>query len=213
MRGKIIELSVCTARSLYNLAKYGVDAPRCNQKVWIAPFVDDIFHGKLRSHQGEFLSGKVLTSDWPFKKDRLLTKQGKMRICYRRWVDGMTWEDAGAYKWMEQSIEEHGIVDGCKNREDIVERYERLDKVYHDVKSARGFHDDFYVNVHIGPDGTLFFGHGGGAHRIAIANILKLPVRAKIGLVHFDGFPRLLELRQRKKDFSHPTYSIASNPS
>lgn len=201
MKKRIILHSIGLLRNFYNRVKFGRKSPRFNQHVWIAPSVDKLYSGKLESHRKAILSGKVVTSSWPFEKTTPLSQRVKMQICHRRWVEGMSWKEAGAYEWMEKSLKRNGVIDGCRNKSDIVERYKTLDNVYLLAKEAGGFHERFFVNIHIGPDGTLFFGYGGGAHRLAIAHILKFPIQARIGLVHIDGFPRFFELQQRRKDF------------
>ena len=126
-------------------------------------------------------------------------------------MNGVTWEDTGIYEHMAALIAERGReVDGCINRDDIIDRYNRLDSIFDQIKmerrlrtrqelDPRNFREVGGIYVHIGPAGELYFG-GGGCHRFAIARVLKLPmVPAQIGCVHQSAIPLLPTLRQRDR--------------
>ena len=113
---------------------------------------------------------------------------------------------------MEDLIEKHGVADGCRNLTDIVRRYDRLDLIFERAKQEGRlrtmeevnpgcFREEGGVLIHVGPEGELFFG-GLGAHRFAIARILKLPLPAMIGCVHVSAIPYLTQLRQEIEDQS-----------
>ena len=108
----------------------------------------------------------------------------------------MSWEEAGAYEWMENSIEAKGAIDGCNSKVDIIERYKKLNNIFEEIKREGKFNQEFKPIVHIGPEGKLYFEHGGGMHRISIAYILKVPFEAQIGCVHVTAIPHLYKLRE-----------------
>lgn len=201
MRNKLNRFLVGVRRNAFNRVRFGAGAPRFNQKIWIAPSREIVYFGKRPADRKSVLYGKVITGVWPFDKLQPMAERLKMQVCHRRWVRGMSWEEAGAYKWMEETLKKKQEIDGCRCRQDIIDRYKKLDDIYYKVKKNNGFDSDFYITVHVGPDGALFFGFGGGAHRLAMAHILDLPIQARVGLVHFQGIPSLQNYSSRTRFF------------
>ncbi len=132
----------------------------------------------------------------------------KYRAIVGRFGDGQTWEDTGIFDELMEIIERRGSVDGCRSEEDLRERYQQIDVLYHAVKTD-GYLSQTEINsrlndeqrsdqerkpfsefwgepaINIGRDGDLLFGGGGGTHRISIAKLLDvddIPVR--VGLRH-----------------------------
>ena len=48
----------------------------------------------------------------------------------RHWHDGLSWDEAGAYQYMLELIQQLGRVDGCKNIDQIISRYAKLDNIF-----------------------------------------------------------------------------------
>jgi hypothetical protein len=91
---------------------------------------------------------------------------------------------AGDWDRRAEPIEEEGRWDGCTTPEEVYDRYETMDELYHSIRE-NGFespvdvrperHEDKrffdYVAVHVGRDGELIFGLS-GCHRLSIAKLL-----------------------------------------
>ena len=89
-------------------------------------------------------------------------------------------------------------IDGISKTEEIIARYEILDNVFCEVQKKGRFNSSFKPNIHIGVNGKLYFGHGGGHYRVCIAYILGIPFQARLGLIHKTGLTKLYEIRKRK---------------
>ena len=96
---------------------------------------------------------------------------------------------------MMAKIKVQSRYDDCGSLDEVVARYRKLDRFYqHLVNGGRyhtmyelkpnNFREQGGVHINIGRNGELLFG-GGGCHRLAIAQILKLPqIPAQIGVCH-----------------------------
>jgi len=195
-------------RDIYNKTIYGPEAPRYAEKIWVDPFdLLDLLDGL-----GDSYSGKVIRSSWP-PLNRPITKSlemGKIRCCFQHWVEGISWERTGIYELLEEYISRHPkhCFDDCTSRSNLVQRYEKLDLIFQEVKKQGNikanneidtwcFREKDGIYVHVGPGGHLFFG-GGGCHRLAMALILGFHcIPAKIGCVHISSIPSLTHLRQK----------------
>lgn len=150
---------------------------------------------------------------WVNDLNPLYTGVMKIVVCIDHWVYGTPWEKTGIYDFMEALIEYKGRpVDSCSDRKDIIQRYNKLDLIFEQVKKEGRLRlpeevDACYFSgsrkassfglIHLGPEGELSWG-GGASHRRAIAHVLALPYPAKIGLVHVSAMPRLKTMRSQK---------------
>lgn len=221
-------------RNITNKIRYGFSAPRYTETIWVYGNKIDrmIFWSLLvnKYHSIKNTSALVINSDWPFSeainiseflqseyvKQYWWTKEfvpkyagiTRIVICIEHWVKGITWEDAGAYDFMEKHIEYLGRpIDNCANRKDIIERYKNLDIIFEQAKKERALRlpgeSDFHLKrkdgqnkgfVHIDSNSELIW-TGPGQHRFAIAYILKIPFPVHIGLVHLNSLPYLNNFR------------------
>jgi hypothetical protein len=186
------------ARRLPALIRHGLDTPRFGERVWINPsecsnVITDLIH---RRHSGEVRNG-----EWD-RSTRPIESITKIRACLEHFVDGVGWADTEVYEHMLQLIDENtGEADGCRNLDDVVDRYRRLDEVFATIRAEGRFRTRYELRdgrasrrsevggvfVHIGHDLTPIFG-GGSCHRLAVARILALPViPAHLGVVHSDA--------------------------
>ena len=178
---------------LLNLRVHGRGSPRYREPVWIDPSAcSEVVRSVNHYH-----SGQVLGGDWDVEGQPLST-MFKMRACELHWVHGVPWRETGVYEHMMDLIEKHGgRVDGCLTLADVVDRYERLDAMFAEVRSQgrllsrrersqRGFRARGEIYIHVGRGPRLLFG-GGGIHRFAAARIAGLDcVPAQLGVVHQD---------------------------
>jgi len=107
----------------------------------------------------------------------------------------VSWEESGIVDLMLDEIEKRGQFDGCRNRADVDARYEKLDVLFNELKQGARFKTMGELNpnsfreyggsvIHIGRDGRLVFS-GAGCYRLAIAQVLKLPlIPVQIGVCH-----------------------------
>jgi len=126
--------------------------------------------------------GLIADGEWD-KKASPVTDMKKYNAVEQHFYNGISWEDTGIIDYLYNRIaEQERELDGCRTRDDVVERYKHIDNVYEDIRK-NGYNETKhsshnYVAVHIGRDGELIFA-GSGYHRLAIckiANIKKIPV-------------------------------------
>lgn len=199
-------------RDLIQFLKYGKNAPRFMERIWIDPRdCRWILPGRRLqktvpcNHPRE-VSGLVV-KDWPESGLMPLKKSPKLNFCIQRWVEGKKWEETGAYEYTKNIIDQKGKFDNCRTHNDIIERYERLDQIFKEIKREEGFkstdeltdtafRESKGVLFHLGPDGEIFFGNSGN-HRVAISLILGYKLPAMIGCVHVSALDKLPELWDR----------------
>ena len=131
-------------------------------------------------------AGAVLRGEWdrrslPF--DEYLPYVG----LYRRFVDGVDWEDTEYYRTIVDCITDGAPLWGCETEAEFRERCGELDQLYERIdregyRSAGELRDGKLqydeVAVNIGRDGRFLFNDG--KHRLSIAKILDIdtvPVR------------------------------------
>ncbi|MEX2376358.1 MAG: hypothetical protein WD942_12370 [Dehalococcoidia bacterium] len=192
-----------------SVLRYGPSAPRHAETIWICPnsIVNVIAKAIPRKE-----SGRVWRGDWDLNIAPI-DEMPKVAMCYRHWRDGLSWEEVGAYDLMMGLIARLGRADGCASLDDVKARYDRLDQLFdtaakerrlrqvHEVEPGR-LRETGGVLFHVARDGPIF--GRGGAHRLAIARILELPIiPAKLGVVHVEAIPRLSELRRQPLTRNH----------
>lgn len=132
--------------------------------------------------------GKIQDGNWDRKTDSRIRfrdspkyKAVKLRFDYQ-----MSWEETGIYDHLLKRIESEGSVDGCRSKEDLIQRYNEVDKLYSDI-TQNGYKSQLELGqappdkpaigepaVNIGRDGRIFFGGTGGWHRVSIAKIADI---------------------------------------
>lgn len=156
--------------------------------------------------------GTVVAGDWD-REVFPLESGSAFLSCREHWINKVPWEQTGRYEVMLKEIQrQEKPVSGCSTLEDIVARYERLDKIYETIRKERRFRtreeksgrkgiyrllnkeDD--VIICIDRNGMPMLA-GDGQHRISIARILELPViPATLGVVHPRGLKYLDSYRK-----------------
>lgn len=195
---KVVHSSHVLARDVSNVMRYGPRAPLYAECIWINPAACS----KSMTAYSRSDSGKVIRGAWPAQEERDLMALEKFQICFSHWVQGQSWEDAGAYDYMKRLIEERGPVDHCTTDADVRARYLALDKLFVQIKNQerlktrkeinpRSFREQGGIYMHIGPQGVPYFG-GGGFHRLAIARILEINcIPAQVGCIHISALDLL----------------------
>ncbi len=197
-----------------NKLLYGRIAPVYCERIWLSPAectiaIDDgakIIHGF-----GPFFPGQVIDY-WPPAEEKNIIpviEVKKIKFSIDHWVNGVKWENTGAYEYMEILIakSKRGIVDGCRTADDIVRRYSKLDEIFNQVKKEgrlrtkreikedKNFRERDGIRIHVGPNGAFIL--DGGYHRFAMALILNLKmIPAQVTCVHKDAIPSLPSLRK-----------------
>ncbi|SHH84536.1 hypothetical protein [Marivita hallyeonensis] len=187
-------------RDVTNRLRFGPDAPQSDELIWIRPrdvenwYKPDPKNGAPRFRRRH--SGMVAPGNW----DRSTSPFGshlKLNSIRQHFENGVPWEETKLFGWMLQQIEEKGRIDGCRNREELLDRYRRLDRIYDETKRTGRLRPHGSVNetrrehggilVHINRNGTPLR-DGGGMHRFAIAYSLDLEkVPAQLGVIHPDA--------------------------
>ncbi|ABR46448.1 hypothetical protein Amet_0213 [Alkaliphilus metalliredigens QYMF] len=187
---------------------YGIKAPKSAERIWINPrdckyLIKDI---------GRKGSGKVV-KEWPPRGAHIVNVDEIEKIKYLKlhWEDGVPWSDCGIYEYNYRLIERGVFDDGCKNKEDVILKYKKLDNVFEKIKKEnklltraeldeKAFRENGGVYIHLGPNGEPYFG-GAGYHRFAIALVLGIPlIPAQIGFVHISALGKLKDYRCNNSD-------------
>ena len=184
-------------RDVSNRLRFGPDAPQSDELIWIAPRdVTDWYQADpakgapkfRRRHSGMVAAGNWDVSRRPFGGH---IKLDSIRAHYER---GVPWQETKLFDWMMRQLAEKGRVDGCRTKEELIARYDRLDRIFDEVQRTGALRPHGSVNktrgehggilVHIARDGSPLR-DGGGMHRFAIAYILNLSrVPAQLGVIH-----------------------------
>ena len=174
-----------------NLIIFGKDSPLHARRVFIRPG-DVAFYTKNR------IKGRncIKSGDWDLAVAPISANL-KLEIVRRKIIHNISWEEAGAYEHMQQLMNEcGGVADECRSISDIIERYNKLDRLIASlridasnyktrVQLGKSFlREKGGILIHINRDGEPVFG-GGGHHRFGICRYLEIPlVPAQLGHVH-----------------------------
>ncbi|ETW12663.1 hypothetical protein ATO8_11614 [Roseivivax marinus] len=182
-------------RDLKNRVLYGRDAPLSDECVWIDPReITGIYARGGKTVFRRRHSGTVADGDWDLSW-RPIDEAKKIAACNRHFVQGESWEETGIIDEMMARIARAGVFDGCRTREDVHRRYERIDRMYEEIARVRRLEpvisrperfrrEHGGVLVHIDRTGRPMLA-GNGNHRLAIARILGLErIPAQIGAIH-----------------------------
>jgi hypothetical protein len=197
--GRTVIRSARLRADLRSIARYGRRAPLMYQRVWFRPrdCQQRTPGGSLASHTW---AGHVLDGDWDLETVPF-SEHPVARFCHLRWVEGVPWEDTGVYTWLMGRIErEGGVIDGCRTLDDVVARYEALDRIYEQVRRegrirpqsavpGRNERERGGIRICIGRYGQPIF-NWAGHHRLAMARILDLDeVPGQLQVVHPAALP------------------------
>ena len=152
-------------RDLKNKIIHGLDAPIWGEKIWVNPSDIDMALPYLCQMR---YSGRVINT-WPPNNLQPVSIMDfeKIRACVDHFVNGIAWENTGAYEHMATWIARCGMMDGCVNQDDVIDRYKRIDALFDQIKmerkirtrkdiNPRNFRERDGIYVHVGPGGKLF---------------------------------------------------------
>lgn len=140
-------------------------------------------HLKGMSHIGRSRWHRVVPGDWD-RAVRNIDDLEKQQALRRRFLDGIPWSETGLFELLERRIRKDGVADHCRTKQDIIDRYRRVDALYEQAKTEgrlrtcverdpRAEGERLGVRVLLDRDGRFIF-QGRGHHRLAIARALKL---------------------------------------
>ena len=171
------------------------------------------------------LAGEIVSGNWDCLTEQI-SKTGKFRSIKNHFLHDIPWDSTEIYQHLKSEIESKGEADGLKSLTELNKRYNRIDKIYNNIKvegykAQRDLNNEscWYdeVCVSVGRDGKFIF-NGSGWHRLSIAKILELetiPVRVILRhKVWQDKKEQLTMQQHRIDDISelHPdTRHILSN--
>jgi len=142
------------------------------------------YHMRTRRTHGSKLFdwGKIEGGEWDKELKDSLSVATLTEMLRERYEGGLKWKKTRLFAHKMKKIAEKGKIDGCLNEKELLARYERLDRLYDEMKRSRGLFsadergapvtDDLFISI--GRDGGLLFSHG-GSHRLSLAQILELP--------------------------------------
>lgn len=195
-------------RRLQNNLRYGADAPRPHERIWVNPGL--IRHRHKRPHKsdlplGSRYSGCIMDGDWDQNRRRIWASQ-KYKACRLHFTKGVSWEDTGIIDFSMRRIARDGQLDGMRTQAEILDRYAAIDTMMAQIMAERTLRPSTPdkpteiggVLVHIARDGSILFGNE-GYHRLALSRIAQLDViPARLGITHRAVLEtdRLSQLRQ-----------------
>jgi hypothetical protein len=177
---------------LRNAVRYGIHAPKRYQTIYINPRDVKFVVAEPSRYKPMRTSGEVLSGDW----DLPGTPIGEnTAFIHKRIQHNLPWKETGAYERMMAKIARFGTTDKCSNIDDVVRRYNELDRFISHLENGgrflsrretcpKTFREFGGVVIHIGRNGELL-GSEKGNHRLVIAQELLLRwIPAQVGVVH-----------------------------
>ena len=185
-----------------NRIRFGAKAPVKNQIVWIDPAsIEEAIDSASPDFQRAMLAGRFeriesasrarearrllrtnpqVVADTDFDRFTIpLEETETFKRMARRISGDLDWEEAGFYDWMMEGIARSGSLDGCRNREDVIARYQRLDVLEAHLRNggtlsapANSREIGDAIAVACNRFGKFVF-CGKGNHRLALAWTLK----------------------------------------
>jgi hypothetical protein len=189
---------------------YGEHAPKVAELIWINPLqVTHYINSMPRQLTSNNRSAVVLD----FKKSNIqvvpLLERPQVQSCVQHWRYGTPWEETIDYRTLLADLKRKGKVAGCRTKEDIRKRFNRLDQIFESVARTRelktqkqlkrwNFREFGGIQISINENGKPVLTKAGGLHRLAMAHILELDViPASIGLVDKGAIEILPQFRNR----------------
>jgi len=193
-------------KDLNNILRYGLNAPRFCETIWINPQeVDEIIYSseiqRMTGKSRHEASGTVV--EWNLtNKPAPLTNEFRYNYCIEHWLYGKSWKELGVIDYMATTKKY-----GKWTEEQIEARFHMLDRAFEEIRDMGrlkhrkeidpgNFREKDGILIHIGKGCQPYFG-GGGFHRLAMAKVLKLDkIPACLGVIDKDSLPELKNLRK-----------------
>lgn len=199
-------------RDITNRVRYGPDAPKYCERIWISPREVSGIDGTVASRE---MSARVVTN-WNqfFPNIGELRSERKIRSMWQRFGDGLPWEETDEFHHRVEIYMRRKAMNRSDASAALLAYYQRYEIMYDEMRSSRqmktraqvrgnkAFREHGGVLIHVGPDGRLVHG-GHGKRRFAIAHLLDLEqIPAVLGLIHVDALGHLPRLRAQVGDRS-----------
>lgn len=113
--------------------------------------------------------------DWDIERRSLFSESVKARSIRQRFVKGWQWEETDLFRELyPRRFKRDPEIRGASTIEELLAQYyERIDALYHDIRTG-GFRQVAQLpGLFVGRGGELFIGNQGN-HRLAIAHVLGL---------------------------------------
>ena len=184
MRNRPVQSLLMMRRGLANVIRYGRSAPLPAERVWVDPMVisEVLRHGVLSRAK----TGSVRGGEWDLQCDTL-SSHPKVMMCTKRWVEGLSWEEAGGFSLGRTSRDSEFLMRRYNDLDDMVGRMRVEGRLLSTTELGirmRWNRDEIYVHIGRGP--RIIFGHK-GFHRLSAARAVGLTcVPAVLGVVHED---------------------------
>ena len=189
-----------------NILKYGLNAPKKYEQIWIDPLevsrlVNKEEIEKVTGNNRNDSSGMVI--DWNQIENTVpLTSEFRIQYCFKHWKEGSTWDEIGVFDYMSRT-EKYRSWPLQKIKDRFIEFDRIFDQVKKDnrLKSRKEIYPENYrekggIMVHVARNGEIFFA-GIGFHRLAMSQILELEkIPACIGVVDKHAIKYLDSLRK-----------------
>lgn len=196
-------------RDRRNRAKYGPEAPRVAERIWIEPKAVE-WSIKVLPQGVSTRNSSALVVDYQAAGiiEVPLMNWPQMRSCYQHWCEDVPWEETEDYAVLRRAVDEHRKMAGCRTHEDIQRRFKQLDEMFSALarggrfktrKELHGWNFREHGGIQIGIDASSrpVLVRGCGFHRLAMAKILELPrIPVQIGVVDVNAIAQLDSFRR-----------------
>lgn len=212
---KSIKRTFLRLRDISNLIRYGIDAPRYAEQIWIEPHkISYVIHNKSKFIP-TICSGFITNID-RFFRYHPLADTDQFRSCIAHWIEGIPWENTKDYIIQLEGIKNGQFWVGCKSEEELRSRFMRLDQMFDETKQtqqlktrkqldSKTYREEGGMVVCIGKhaEPLLFDGY----HRLSIALILNLAtIPAQLGCVDYRAIDSLLRYRSARFQANSATH-------
>lgn len=189
---------------MVNIIKNGTSAPRYYDLILINP-LEVSYYLRLEDSGLKNLEANVYPFSYHKNDVILVEKLPKVKAIADRYSKNIDWEETELFQ--KHKKDSYRFGDKIESYEEFLERYERIDKIFAQIKEyqrfkipselknekrlnfelrkriKKGFRGQDYPKIHIDQDCNLLFG-GYGHHRLGIARFLKIALPCRIGVVH-----------------------------
>jgi hypothetical protein len=125
--------------------------------------------------------GEIVTGDWDRNTKQIATHR-KFRSIRQHFEEGKSWNETPVYRFLEEYVQNEGPIDGVESVQEIDQRYDQLEEVYHtienegyktqqEIDTQQSVFDEICISI--GRSGEMIF-NCSGWHRLSIAKVLDV---------------------------------------
>lgn len=142
--------------------------------------IDRHYSNKPPFPNGPRALGYIKSGEWDHKDVEPLSQKLKFKAITERFFEQKSWDETELFDFFRKEFKEKTIVDECRDMKQLKERYSKIDKLYEKLRDE-GYREYShtalnYIYVDIDRHGGFIFVAREGAHRIALCQLLEIPL-------------------------------------